>query len=130
MNVMTFPRLIALLLLVALSMPVSAASDDDVALARNFLRCAAFYVFGSTSVTGTEVKQELQDLANKTLYAAEILMDKNRPVVKAEFDIARQKFFAELSTGEVKADRQGFLKFMGEYCNVLRENNRARFSIN
>jgi hypothetical protein len=125
---MPLSRLIAILSLTAISMPVLAASEEDTDLARNYLRCASFYVFGSMSVTRPELKQQLSDLANRSLYSAELLMDKNRPVVKEEFNAAREKFLAELGAEEVKTDSRGFLNYMGEYCTALREKNQARFS--
>jgi hypothetical protein len=127
MNHAIFSRLILLLFSIGISTPSSAASEDELALARSFLRCAAFYVFGSMVVTGKEVKQELETLANRNLHGAELLLEQNRPLVKTEFDAARQRFFAETATEEVKADRQGFIKFMGEQCNAVRERNKNYF---
>lgn len=120
---MRHPRLFALLALAVTAVPAFAASDNDVILARKYLRCAAFYVAGSTTVSKPEVKQELEDRANRSLYSAELLMEKDRPLVKKEFSAAQEKFFTELDSAEVKADPRGFLKFMGEYCNDLRASN-------
>src|SRR3954465_15904777 len=47
------------------------SNEDKLSLARNYLRCAAFYVFGSTSVNRPELKKQLGDLANSSLYSAE-----------------------------------------------------------
>ena len=116
-------RLIATLLLSALALPAAAASDDDTQLARRYLRCAAFYLFGTTGVSKQELKQQLQHLANISLYSAEMLMDKDRPLVKSEFDNAREKFLAETLSDEVKADTRGFLQYMGGHCNDLRKNH-------
>lgn len=108
------------LLLGMVAIPATAASEDDTALARRYLRCAAFYVFGSTGVSKPELKQQLQHLANVSLYSAELLMDKDKPQVKKEFETAREKFLAETLSDEVKADTRGFLQYMGNHCNELR----------
>ncbi|MDB5764318.1 MAG: hypothetical protein JWQ21_3313 [Herminiimonas sp.] len=125
---MTFSRLIAIVVLTATSLPALAASEDDVYTASQFLRCASFYVFGLKSVSRPELKEQLQNLANTSIYSAELLMDRDRPAVKAEFDNATDKFLAEIDTPEVKSDTRGFLKYMGEYCNALRDKNQARLS--
>lgn len=105
------------------SMPAAANSEDSTALARRYLRCAAFYVFGSTGVKKPELKQQLQHLANVSLYSAEQLMEKDKPRVKKEFDAAREKFLAETLSDEVKADTRGFLQYMGNHCNELRKTH-------
>ncbi|QAU35412.1 hypothetical protein [Janthinobacterium sp. 17J80-10] len=112
-----------MLLLTTAAIPADAASEDNTALARRYLRCAAFYVFGSTGVKKPELKQELQHLANISLYSAELLMEKDKPLVKKEFDIAREKFLAETLSDEVKADTRGFLQYMGNHCNELRKTH-------
>ncbi len=101
----------------------AAPSEDDTHLARRYLRCAAFYLFGTSGVSKPELKQQLQNLTNISLYSAEVLMDKNRPLVKTEFETAREKFLAETLTDEVKADTRGFLQYMGDHCNELRKNH-------
>lgn len=110
-------------LLGSAAIPAKANSEDNAALARRYLRCAAFYVFGSTGVSKQELKQQLQHLANVSLYSAELLMEQDRPKVKAEFDTAREKFLAETLSDEVKADTRGFLQYMGNHCNDLRKNH-------
>lgn len=106
-------------------MPTWAASEKNVILAEKYLRCAAFYVAGSTTVNKPEVKQELQDRANRSLYHAELLLDSDRPLVKEKFETARKKFFTEIESAEVKADPRGFLKYMGGYCNDLQGGKQA-----
>lgn len=112
-----------MLMLGTVTMPAVASSDDNTALARRYLRCAAFYVFGSTGVSKPELKQQLQHLANVSLYSAEQLMEKDKPRVKKEFDAAREKFLAETLSDEVKADTRGFLQYMGNHCNELRKTH-------
>lgn len=124
---MIFFRLLALFCTFFALLPAKAATDSDVYLARKYLRCAAFYVSGSTTVTSAVVKRELQDHANVSLYSAELLMNGDRPRVKAEFESARERFFAELDSFEVKADPRGFLNFMGGYCNDLRRQHPVAF---
>lgn len=116
-------RLITMLFLGMASLPAKAASDDDIQTARRYLRCAAFYVSGANEVSKPELKQQLQNLANVSLYSAETLMDKDRPKVKNEFEMARQKLLAESQSDEVKANPRGFLQYMGEHCNALRKTH-------
>ncbi|RJG01903.1 hypothetical protein [Noviherbaspirillum sedimenti] len=119
-------RLVAMLVLLSTAtLPAIAASEDDTQLARRYLRCAAFYLFGTSGVSKPELKQQLQQMANISLYSAEVLMDKDRLRVKSEFDSAREKFLAETLSDEVKADARGFLQYMGEHCNELRKNHRV-----
>jgi hypothetical protein len=115
--------LAVMLTLGTVTLPAAANSDDNPALARRYLRCAAFYVFGSTGVSKPELKQQLQHLANVSLYSAEQLMEKDKPRVKKEFDSAREKFLAETLSDEVKADTRGFLQYMGNHCNELRKTH-------
>ncbi|TCS38549.1 hypothetical protein EDC30_102288 [Paucimonas lemoignei] len=115
--------LIAALVLGVASSPAKAASEDDAQLARRYLRCAAFYVSGSNEVTKPELKQQLQHLANISLYSAEVLLDKDRPRVKNEFAAAREKLLAESRSDEVKADPRGFMRYMGDHCAELRKNH-------
>jgi hypothetical protein len=116
-------HLIAILLLGMTTLPATAASEDDTQVARRYLRCAAFYLSGANDVSKPELKQQLQHLANVSLYSAEVLMDKDRPLVKSEFESARKKLLAEAQSSEVKADTRGFLQYMGEHCGELRKNH-------
>jgi hypothetical protein len=115
--------LTAVLMLSITAQPVKAAGDDELQLARRYLRCAAFYLSGSNEVSKPELKQQLQHLTNVSLYSAEILLDKDRPRVKNEFDTARKNLIAETQSDEVKADTRGFMQYMGEHCAELRKKH-------
>lgn len=119
----------ALLSLTVLASPVLAASEDDILLARQFLRCAAFYVAGAQDVKRDELRRQLQDLANRSLYNAELLLDRDRPLVKQEFAAARTKFAEEARSEEARADGKGFLKFMGGHCRELQARHQARLPL-
>lgn len=116
-------RLTAVLMLGIAALPAKAANEEDLQLARRYLRCAAFYLSGSNEVSKPELKQQLQNLTNISLYSAEVLMDKDRPRVKNEFDAAREKLLAETQGNEVRADTRGFMQYMGEHCAELRKNH-------
>lgn len=115
--------LTAVLVLIITAIPAKAASEDDLQLARRYLRCAAFYLSGANEVKKAELKQQLQQLANVSLYSAEVLMEKDRPRVKNEFDSAREKLLAESQSDEVKTDARGFMQYMSENCAELRKNH-------
>jgi hypothetical protein len=121
---MNFSYITAAVLLLVTSSSALSVTDDDAYIARQYLRCASFYLSGSTDVSRPELKKQLQQLANSSLHSAELLMEGNRPLVKAEFDAAREKFHAETITPEVKADTRGYLQYMGEFCTRLRQNHR------
>lgn len=111
------------------ALPAAAADDDELLLARQFLRCAAFYVAGAQDVSRDALKHQLQDLANQSLYRAELLLDRERVLVKQEFDAARDKFAAEAASKEAREDGRGFLAFMGRHCRDLHAKHQARLPL-
>ncbi|CAN5254475.1 hypothetical protein BH11PSE11_BH11PSE11_15470 [soil metagenome] len=118
MKRMTSNSLAAIVLLASAvtSLQSHAASENEISRARINLRCAAFYVMGFQDVQRPELKEKLSELANQNLRRAEILLGNDKPLVKKEFEAARERLSTELLADEVKADAPGFMKFMGEYC--------------
>lgn len=119
-------RLLLLLTISTLAaswLPAKAASEDDTHLARRYLRCAAFYLSGANEVSKPELRQQLQQLTNLSLYSAEILLDKNRPLVKEEFETAKTKLREEVRSDEIRADSRAFMEYMGAHCAELRKTH-------
>ncbi len=102
-------------------LPAMAATEDDTHLARRYLRCAAFYLSGANEVSKPELRQQLEQMTNLSLYNAEVLLEKNRPLVKEEFETARTKFGEEVQSDAVRADTRAFMEYMGEHCAELRK---------
>lgn len=106
-------------LMMATALPALAGNDDTTYLAQQHLRCAAFYLDGAEQVKRPDLKRKLENLAGQSILQAELLSNKEKPWVKAEFDAARKRFGDESQREESKADRSGFVNHMARYCAGL-----------